>query len=115
MITIVLALCLGGLTFSTQEMPGLAVASVGPLTGKASCNFRVEDMDGDGNADVVLSDNVVAEEFECAAYAVTDDGAAEVAYVHLLCYVGAGEVNDDGFWIGYFVYAQAVGVGVYFE
>jgi hypothetical protein len=57
-MTIVLVLCLGGLTFSTQEMPGLVVSPMGSLTGQAACNFRLEDMDGDGVLDVVLPEVV---------------------------------------------------------
>ena len=47
-------------------------------------------------ADVVLADDVVAEEFEDARHGVSDDGGAEVADVHLFGDVGAAVVDDDG-------------------
>ena len=67
-------------------------------------------------ADVVLWDYGVAEEFEDSANAVADDGAAQVAYVHLFGDVGAGEIYDDSLRLLNFAYAEMVfRVHAYFE
>jgi hypothetical protein len=47
-------------------------------------------------ADVVLADDGVAFEFVEAGDAVADDGAAEMADVHLFGDIGAGVIDDDG-------------------
>lgn len=53
MIAAVLCLMLGELTFSGQEIPGLRIDDVDPLTGHAACNLRRADLDGDGLTDLV--------------------------------------------------------------
>lgn len=48
-------------------------------------------------ADVVIADDVGAEEVEDAVDGVSDDHGAEVADVHLFGGVGGGEVDGDFF------------------
>jgi len=59
-------------------------------------------------ADVVLADDVVAEELERPADGVADDRAAEVPDVHLLGEVGMGVIDDDGLAFGRFGQAEAL-------
>ena len=57
---------------------------------------------------MVLADDPVALELEHAGDGVADDGAAEVADVHLLGDVRAGVVDDDGLGLLGRVDAEAV-------
>ena len=51
-------------------------------------------------ADVVLADDVVAEESEHADQRIADDGGAEVADVHLLGHIRRRVVDDDALGLG---------------
>lgn len=50
--------CLFGLTFTERELPGLWVSGVDELSGAPVANFRQADLDGDGAADLALSEFV---------------------------------------------------------
>lgn len=58
MITPFIVAVLGATVFIEQEVPGLRVGGVAPLSGRPTLNFRQADIDGDGWIDLVLPDKV---------------------------------------------------------
>ena len=58
MIALVLVASIGTVHFVEQEIPGLQVGRVNPLTGGVTTNYRHADVDNDGAPDLVLPDSV---------------------------------------------------------
>ena len=65
--------------------------------------------------DVVLADDFVAEAFEDSADTVADDGAPQMADVHLLGYIRAGKIDNNSFRYNGLIYAETNNVPVYFK
>lgn len=58
MMALLLSALLGAVVFQGQEVPGIVLSGVDPLTGNPILNFRQDDMDGDGNIDLIFGDSV---------------------------------------------------------
>jgi len=56
---LLLQLALGAVSFVTQEVPGIRLHPVDPLSGKAPANFRQADLNGNGLSDLLLQDRVL--------------------------------------------------------
>ncbi|MBA7619078.1 hypothetical protein ES703_26410 [subsurface metagenome] len=66
-------------------------------------------------ADVVLADDFVAEEFVYPADAVANNGAPQMAYVHLLGNVRAGKIDNNSLRYSGLIYAEIIRAFVDFK
>jgi hypothetical protein len=64
---------------------------------------------------VVLANDFVAEEFEYSADTITDDGASQMANVHLLGDIRAGKIDNNGLLYSGLIYAEIGNVLVDFK
>jgi len=54
MLTLALAWALGQISMAEAPLPGIVIGNVTPFTGRAATNFVHADVDGDGEADLLL-------------------------------------------------------------
>ncbi len=64
---------------------------------------------------MVLADDFVAEEFEHSADTIADDGAPQMAYVHLLGNIRAGKIDNYSLRLSRLIYTKTGNVPVDFK
>ena len=65
---------------------------------------------------MVLADDFVAFKFEQAADGIADDGASQMADMHLFCDIRAGKIDHNCFWVLHLADAEPVrSIGIDFK